>query len=244
MNDIVNFVNANNLQLFWVTVTNDRSYSVYCNSGIRERCAGYDNIHLIDWEVLSAGHSDWFVGDGIHVNGYGGPKYAKFVYDAIHGYYVEKFEEERQKVLSEIEEAESRRYSFYGGDMLANLNKGLSELYPESTFRLLQNKEAGEIIKLLSEDAENRTLAKNVVILTDHSFALNESDIPKLRRIMEGKNLLIVSMSGNDQFLVEGAEYLSVKDELEDFRHYLHSDRLHLNEEGVKTVLELIRSRL
>ena len=242
MNDIVNYVNSNGLQLFWVTVTNDRSKDIHCNAGIRDMCARYDNVHLIDWEVLSAGHSNWFVGDGIHVNGIGGPMYASFVYNEIHGYYVAKYEAERQKVLAEYEEAENRKYSFYGGDMLTALHSGLADIYEESSFKLIADGGQKSLIDSLKEDIDKKTIARNVAVFLDNSLNIDAEGFREMKALLEEKRLVIVSMNGDPELAEEENIAFIPLDKAfgDDYRKHLHADRLHLNDLGIEETLKLV----
>ena len=104
LGDITRYANDNGIEVFWVTVTNDKSPSVYCNDGIRQVCASNENAHLIDWEVLSSGHRDWFVSDGIHMTASGAEAYSSYIYEAVHSFFEAEFEAGRQKVLEEYDD--------------------------------------------------------------------------------------------------------------------------------------------
>ncbi|MBO4819438.1 MAG: acyltransferase family protein [Firmicutes bacterium] len=247
MESIMNYANANGIQIFWYTVTNDKSYSVYCNDGIRELCATYSNAHLMDWEVYSYGHGEWFVGDGIHVNEYGAWKYASFAYDAIHSYYVEKYEKERQEMLALYEETENSRYSFYGGDLLLSLHEAISENFENASFASLQEAELPDLLRAARKDDASGLLARNMVFALDGETELDEETLKELFSLAEGKRLYIIGMVlilPDGLEVPENVSLMSLYDVLGDNKEYFHADRVHLSDEGIRKVMELFMGEI
>lgn len=242
MYDIMDFVNSHDIQLFWVTVTNNRSKDVHCNEGIREMCSIYENAHLIDWEVLSAGHSEWMREDFLHMNMDGAYVYASYVYDAVHGYYRDKFEKERQKVLNEYDESENKKYSFFGGDVIYSLSSGLTESFPEASFVRVDDYPSMKTIA--EEEKENGTLARNVVVLLDGSFAIEEKDLLDFKEYLDDRNIYYVTLFSDDyedfRFPDEN-RYVCLSEKFSDRKECFHSDRVHLNEKGVYESIEIIK---
>ena len=236
MYDIVNYVNKYDIQLFWLTVTNNRSYSVYCNEGIREKCAQYDNIHLIDWESLSYGHSSWFVEDRVHMTQDGAYMYAKYIYEAIHGYYLDKYEKERQEILHSYDEHEESKYSFYGNDLLLSLTDHLSGALENASFSISDNKE--DLLHSITKDAEDKLISRNVVIAIDGSIELNEEDLERLTQTLEGSRLYIVSFGQLPE--VSDIIFIKLSSYSEENKDLFHSDRIHLSEKGVVSAGDLI----
>lgn len=65
-----------------VWVVNERIPGSWCdenNALLVELAATHPNIHIIDWYTYSAGHDDWFAGDGMHLTTAGADSYAAFV---------------------------------------------------------------------------------------------------------------------------------------------------------------------
>jgi len=68
-----------NACVFLVTLNDAKPYNAkyayaisVLNQHMRQIAAAFPKVHLIDWRVLSAGHTDWFAADGIHLTAAGG----------------------------------------------------------------------------------------------------------------------------------------------------------------------------
>lgn len=81
-------------QVFWVTTSNNYS----ANISIINYAENYDNLHIIDWGSVSAGHSEYFDGDGIHLVQAGREAYSQAVFDAICNYYIEELEKQKSEL--------------------------------------------------------------------------------------------------------------------------------------------------
>ena len=92
-------------QVFWVTTTNNKR----ANENLVEYAEGVDNLHVIDWATVSAGHGEYFAGDGIHLDWAGKEAYAEAVMDAICNYYIEELETEIAELEAQKLEIESQR---------------------------------------------------------------------------------------------------------------------------------------
>lgn len=87
--------------VFWTTVTNDKQ--IHANQSIRNYAATHNNIHIIEWEQISAGHSEYFYADGIHLTPDGQTAYAEAVYSAMYEYYVADLLKKREELVKEID---------------------------------------------------------------------------------------------------------------------------------------------
>ena len=64
----------------------------------------YDNVELIDWYNLSAGHGDWFDGDGTHLSEAGAQAYVDMVKNAVQSYLPEHEEgDERAELKNPVQ---------------------------------------------------------------------------------------------------------------------------------------------
>jgi peptidoglycan/LPS O-acetylase OafA/YrhL len=247
MYDIASYAKANGIQVFWLTVTNDNSYSVHCNGGIREMCAAYDNLHLIDWEVLSQGHPGWFIEDGIHLTWDGAYFYSRYIYDAVHSWYKDQYEKERQAVLDAHEEDEKGKVSFYGGELLASLRSGLIERFEKALFLSLEDPVSFSDLKArLLEDLGDNSLPKTVAVLTGEYF-LTETEIKELSELLSGRELCLISLeSPKDRGpgLPDSVHFIDLDLSYENDPSLFHSDRIHLNEAGIEKAASLIKEKL
>ncbi len=78
-------------EVFWLTVTND--YQVNINTSLRNLGEQIPNLHIIDWEAISAGHPEYFGGDGLHLTGAGQVAYTNAIYSALCNFYLQKYPE-------------------------------------------------------------------------------------------------------------------------------------------------------
>ena len=60
------------------------------NSRFKKFASDYPNIHIVEWDVVSKGHPEYFYADGIHIKGDGIGAYANTIYEAIYNNYLEK----------------------------------------------------------------------------------------------------------------------------------------------------------
>lgn len=84
-------------QVFWLTSTNNSS----ANESLIEYAENFDNLHVIDWDTISEGHSEYFAGDGIHLQQEGKKAYSQAVMDAICDYYISEIEAEKLELEKE-----------------------------------------------------------------------------------------------------------------------------------------------
>lgn len=78
-------------EVFWLTVTND--YQVNINTSLRNLGEQISNLHIIDWEAISAGHPEYFGPDGLHLTGAGQVAYTNAIYSALCSFYLQKYPE-------------------------------------------------------------------------------------------------------------------------------------------------------
>lgn len=81
-------------EVFWVTTTNDMS----ANESIKLYAEKHDNLHIIDWCGISYGHSEYFAGDGLHLEYAGKEAYSQAVLDTICNYFIEELEKEKNEL--------------------------------------------------------------------------------------------------------------------------------------------------
>ena len=76
-------------ELYWVNAVgaDDPTF----NSKFREFAKDYPNIHIVEWDVVSKGHKEYFYADGIHTKGEGIKKYAETIYNTVYEDYLEKY---------------------------------------------------------------------------------------------------------------------------------------------------------
>ncbi|MBQ9021421.1 MAG: acetyltransferase [Eggerthellaceae bacterium] len=82
--DILNelIATAGNRQIYFVTNRAPLGYIDSNNALFTEAADKYPNVSTIDWNALSAGHDEWFDGDGTHLTEESAKEYTKMVLDA------------------------------------------------------------------------------------------------------------------------------------------------------------------
>ncbi len=71
-------------QIYFVTVrSSDYDLANANNAALNQARDAYDNVHLIDWNALSADHGDYFDGDGIHLTDSAAHIYVRFIADVL-----------------------------------------------------------------------------------------------------------------------------------------------------------------
>ena len=69
------------------------------NDLLAEAADAYENVHLIDWFSYSAGHDEWFDGDGTHLKPSGCEKYLEMIQRTLVAAY------EKEAALKAAEES-------------------------------------------------------------------------------------------------------------------------------------------
>ena len=77
-----------NRQVYWVNAVgaDDPNF----NSKFKDFAKDYSNIHIVEWDVVSKGHKEYFYADGIHTKGEGLKKYAETIYQAVYNEYLNR----------------------------------------------------------------------------------------------------------------------------------------------------------
>ena len=75
-------------QLYWVNAVgaDDPTF----NAKFKEFAKDYSNIHIVEWDVASKNHPEYFYADGIHTKNEGMKKYAETIYKAVYEDYLKR----------------------------------------------------------------------------------------------------------------------------------------------------------
>lgn len=63
------------------------------NDKFAEFAKDYSNIHLVEWDKVAEGHSEYFYPDKIHPNSRGNVEYANTIYEAVYKDYLKKYQD-------------------------------------------------------------------------------------------------------------------------------------------------------
>lgn len=81
-----------NRDIFWLTTTNN--WQFYNTETILALPETHSNVTIIDWDTISAGHSEYFYNDGIHLTPAGRSAYTEAIKDSLTSYYWDHLPEE------------------------------------------------------------------------------------------------------------------------------------------------------
>ena len=70
-------------QVFFVNTRRPQSWGGQTNGAMFDAVDRHDNVHVIDWYTASAGHDEYFDGDGTHLTEEGARAYIGLVHDAV-----------------------------------------------------------------------------------------------------------------------------------------------------------------
>ena len=70
-------------QVFFVNTRSPQSWVGQTNCAMFDAVDRHDNVHVIDWYTASAGHDEYFDGDGTHLTEEGARAYIGLVHDAV-----------------------------------------------------------------------------------------------------------------------------------------------------------------
>ena len=70
-------------RIFWLTLRAARHPYLTMNDGIRALATRHPDVTVIDWNVYSRSHPDWFQDDGIHLTGTGAQAMATLIHASL-----------------------------------------------------------------------------------------------------------------------------------------------------------------
>ena len=231
---------AGDRDVFWLTVTNDKD--VHFNSRIREFAKNYPNLHIIDWESISKGHTEYFYKDGIHLTEPGRKAYVKAVYDAIYNQYLDEFNKEKQAVIDKHEAELKTKISFYGDSILIGVFNDLHENFPDAKFITDKDFNFESLKAELAKEIAEKTINYNVVLAFDSLVDLGSLSKEKYQELLElckDQKIYVVKTVEN----LEVPEEISIIDFyqiLKDNPEYTVRDSAYLTDEGNKALNKLL----
>ncbi|MBQ1878215.1 MAG: hypothetical protein II161_05290 [Erysipelotrichaceae bacterium] len=227
-------------EVFWLTVTNDKN--VHVNDKLKAFVEKHENAHLIDWQILSSEHPEYFYSDKIHLNSAGRKGYAQTIRDEISRYYLELFAQRRQQIIDEHEQELRKRISFYGNELLTGIYSQLSQALSFADY----HSEAADFNALKEQILtiqEAGNLAHNLIFCFDSSTPVTRENYEELRNELADNRIIIVDFSGQ---LAEmnRARIIDLNGELTRHPEYLSPDKLHLTPIGNQMLFQMISTAL
>lgn len=214
-------------KVFWINTTN----YIFINNNLKQLEKEYNNLEIIDWYDISKDHKEYFYADGIHLTQIGRQAYANSIYEAIYNNYQNEYQIKKETILKEYEENKSNKITFYGNEMLLNALKNISEEYKNANIYVESNLTIDELKQKIKNSKENNTITKTIILIFDKSFNIETKDyIELINQYKETKIYLITTKQ------IENSLHIDDK--------YLMPDRIHLNDEGNKKIIDLLKENI
>ena len=229
--------------IYWLTITNDWQFPN--NEMIRSLGEEHDNVTVLDWEVYSADHDEYFYYDGIHLTPDGRSAYANYVLESISKDLLQrKLAEEKEKQVMGIGD----------GFMLTSvdyLKSSLEELYMIAGEDLNYENVLSEIQTLKDNDA----LPSRVFIAIGNDETINVPTLRSLLDSLSGCKITLIKLpvlkdnqtNKNIDSVIAGypdVNLLSWENKYQENPEYFTPDRIHFNDTGSKAFAEFILEAL
>ncbi len=229
--------------IFWVNVTNDKD--VHVNAKLEALSKEYSNVHVVDWETISKGHTEYFYADGIHLKPTGRKVYTKAIYDKIYEVYLERYHQEQEGILNDYREKQKDKITFYGNDILLNAFQELEKNFPEANFHVQKEYDFNQVKRELEEALEKDTITNTVVLAFSKTTPMGEEEYQILLELCKKEHVYLL-LTERPEFSLE-EENLTVipfYEELENHEEYLMVDQIHLTKEGNLALVEQLNAIL
>ncbi len=219
--------------VFWVNTTYDKTK--YVNSKLKEFATKYDNLHIIDWDSISDGHSEYFYSDGIHLTQTGRKKYTEAIYDAIYQVYLDEYNAKKEEIINKHEEELKNKISFYGNNILLNGFDRLQTNFSDAKFVINKDFNYEKLKKELEKSISEETLNHKVVLAFDKNSELNFANYQEIVELCSEHELYILVVDekqSKELVTINGATIINFYEEIINNKGYLMADGVHLTEEG------------
>ncbi len=229
--------------VFWITVTNDKD--VHVNSKLKELSKSHSNLHIIDWETASQGHSKYFYADGIHLTPEGRKAYTNLIYQSIYQVYLDRYQQKKEEIIHHHEEELKNKITFYGNDVLVNIFNELHQEYQQAQFIVRQDFTWQDLQQELQKAADSNTLTYRLVVAFDSQVPRLEQEIQTVFQLCQENELYVVAMTEEDEILLETLGISSLHiipfyEEIQQHKEYVRVDKIHLTEEGNRALYQML----
>lgn len=232
--------------VFWLNVTND--FDVNVNETLNSLAQLYSNLYIIDWNLISKGHPEYFIADGIHLTGIGKQFYVKAIYDSIYQVYLNEFNAKKEEILKKYEEEINNKIIFYGNDILVGIFDYIEENFSNSKFNINKNFNY-EKLKLELEKTKEEIKSKKLVFAFDNSINLSIEEYKNLISICENNKIYIISTNKDiinnlSNLNNENIIIIDFYKEIKQNSNYLMPDKIHLTEDGNIALSKVINDNI
>lgn len=221
--------------VFWVNTTNDSD--VHVNDKLLALASKYDNLHIIDWNLVSSGHFEYFLADGIHLTEVGRDVYTNTIYDAIYQVYLDEYNTKKEVIMKQYEENQKTKISFYGNDLLLNSFDYVQSEFPNAKFIINEDFNYEMLVDEIEKAVKDNTLTYNVVFAFDSSVSFSLEEYQRLIELCKDCKVYILFSDENSANVLTGfgndfVTTINFYQEIKLNNDYLMVDEIHLTERG------------
>lgn len=235
---------ADKRQVFWLNTTNNET----ANNNLYNISKEYSNLHLIDWSSISSGHSEYFYADGIHLTPTGRVAYTKAIYDAIYQEYLNEYNEKKKAIISEHEEQEKNKISFYGNTLLLNSFKYIEKDFTTAAFIINKDYTYKSLKSEIEQALKNNAITNKIVLAFDNTTNIKTTEYEELLKLCKDKELYIVATNTTVTNLSKknypNLVVLDFTKELKKHPEYFMADGKHLSDKGNKALSKLLKENI
>lgn len=230
-------------EIFWINVTNDQNVKV--NDKLQKFAQEHDNVHIIDWEKASLGHSEYFYADKIHLTETGKKAYTETIYNALYNFYLEKYTTMKNELIAQYEE---NKITFYSDDILLNVADELEAKLDNTQFNFEQELDYIKLKAKVEESLNNYTLGKKVIIALGNT-ELKKEEYEELMSLLGEREIYVVATNEKTLEVLSSIDshnviVINFYDKLKEHENYLLWDKIHLSKEGNKALEDMLISIL
>lgn len=235
---------ADKRQVFWLNTTNNET----ANNNLYNISKEYSNLHLIDWSSISSGHSEYFYADGIHLTPTGRVAYTKAIYDAIYQEYLNEYNEKKKAIISEHEEQEKNKISFYGNTLLLNSFEYIEKDFTTAAFIINKDFTYKSLKNEIDTALKNNTLTNKIVLAFDNTPNIKTTEYEKILELCKDNEIYIVATNSSVTNLSKknhsNLVVLDFTKKLKKHPEYFMADGKHLSDKGNKALSKFLKQNI
>ena len=223
--------------IFWVNTVN----YTYVNDRLASLANEFPNLHIIDWNSISKGHSEYFAYDGVHLTSTGRDVFTKAIYDSIYNLYLDRYNKEKDEIINKHNDDVMKKVTFYGNDLLINLFEDIKDDFGNSNFITFNDVSYDVLINNLKKDINNNNINHKLVFLFDNSLELTTLEYENLINLCKDYDIYIVSLNKDINSNSIKGDNVKVIDFYKEEKTVMMPDNIHLNDKGNKALASILK---
>lgn len=231
-------------QLWYVNLRSPNAKDIDNNALIDEYVEENDNMHLVDWNEATVGHSDWLIEDGIHLTWDGRDAFAKLIVDTM-DYEVP---DEANTVYN---------VTILGDTVCLQAADELAKVFPKGIVDTADGRSPEEVAKAYEGYASQDVVGDDVLVSIGNEAQLGANDLSTIiNAVGDKKNLWVVNVHGgpwqdaNNEIIKNS---VSTHDNIQiidwfgrsnGHDEWFEEDGIHLTKEGIAAYTKLIQDNV